>query len=118
MRLLLRWLISAITVLLVAQYLPGFEVTNFYFALIAALVLGLLNATIRPVLLLLTLPINVITLGLFSFFVNAALIWFAASFLDGFTVTNFWSAVIAAVIFWAVGVLTNELIQKNKKNRS
>lgn len=104
--------------LLIAQYLPGFEVVNFYFALIAALVVGLLNAVVRPLLLLLTLPINIITLGLFTFFVNASLLWFAASFLEGFTITNFWSAVLAAIILWAVGVLTGEFIKQSKKDRS
>ncbi len=118
MKLLLRWLISAIAMLLIAQYLPGFEVTTFYFALIAALVVGLLNAIVRPVLLLLTLPINFLTLGLFTFVVNAALLWFAAGFLEGFAITNFWSAVIAAVILWAVGVLTGEFIKQSKKERS
>ena len=112
MKLLFRWLIGAVAMLLIAQYLPGFEVVNFYFALIAALVVGLLNAIVRPLIVLLTLPLTILTLGLFTFVINAGLLWFAASFLEGFTITNFWSAVLAAIILWAVGVLTNEFIKK------
>lgn len=115
MTLILRWIINALALLLVTQVVPGFEVAGFYYALIGALVLGLLNAIIRPVLLILTLPINILTLGLFSFVINALLIWFVSTFLKGFEVAGFWPALLAAIILWAVAVITNWLVKQSKK---
>ncbi|MBI4022673.1 phage holin family protein [Candidatus Berkelbacteria bacterium] len=108
--LLLRWLVSALSLLLVAYLVPGFEVAGVYAALIAALILGLVNAVIRPVLLLLTLPINILTLGLFTFIINALMLWFVASFIDGFAIASFGTAVWAAIILWLVGWVTNTLL--------
>ena len=92
MNLLLRWLINAGTLLLLAYYLPGMEVSGWYAALITAFVLGLVNAVLKPILVILTLPVNILTLGLFTFVINALLFWFVASFIEGFAVTGFWSA--------------------------
>lgn len=113
MRLLLRWLISAVTLMLIAYYLPGVAVASFYAALIAALILGLLNALVRPLLLLLTLPVNIITLGLFTFVINALVFWLASSIAKGFYVDGFWPAFWGALIMWLVGVITNSLLKKN-----
>jgi putative membrane protein len=110
MRLLLRWIITAATLLLATNLITGFEVRNFYIALIAALVLGLLNAVVRPVLIILTLPVNIITLGLFTFVINALLIWFMSSFIKGVVVEGFLPAFFVAIILWAVGTLTNRLL--------
>lgn len=115
MSLLLRWIINAVALLAITQVLPGFIVENFYFALIVSLVLGLINAIIRPVLLLITLPINIVTLGLFTFVINALLIWFVSTFIEGFDIENFWIALAAAIILWAVSVMTNWLIKAAKK---
>lgn len=114
MSILLRVLINALTLLLLPYIITGFEIDSFYAAIIAAIVIGLLNAIVRPVLLIFTLPISLLTLGLFAFVINALLIWFAASFLDGFTISGFWAAFFAAVILWSVGVLTNWFIKGNK----
>ena len=113
MRLLLRWLISAATLMLIAYYLPGVAVASFYAALIAALILGLLNALVRPLLLLLTLPVNIITLGLFTFVVNALVFWLASSIAKGFYVDGFWPAFWGALIMWIVGLVINSLFKKN-----
>lgn len=115
MTIILRWLINAIALLAITQIFAGFEVESFYFALIAALIIGLLNAIVRPILIILTLPINVITIGLFTFVINALLIWFVSSFVQGFTVTDFWTALGAAIVLWAVSVVTNWLIKQAKK---
>lgn len=115
MTIILRWLINAIALLAITQIFAGFEVESFYFALIAALIIGLLNAIVRPVLIILTLPINVMTIGLFTFVINALLIWFVSSFVQGFTVTDFWTALGAAIVLWAVSVVTNWLIKQAKK---
>ncbi len=112
MNLLLRWVINAGTLLLLAYYLPGMEVSGWYSALITALVLGLANAVLKPILLILTLPVNILTLGLFTFVINALLFWFVASFIDGFAVTGFmpafWGALILSVVSW----LTSNLLKK------
>jgi putative membrane protein len=115
MKMLLRWIITAATLLLATNLVMGFEVRNFYIALIAALVLGLLNAIVRPVLLLLTLPVNILTLGLFTFVINGLLIWFMSSFVKGVEVAGFLPALCVALILWAVGILTNWLLYTGKE---
>lgn len=110
MKLFFRWLINAVALLLVANVVPGFGVDTFYTALIAALVLGLVNALIRPILLILTLPINVLSLGLFTFVINALMIWFVSSIVKGFTVEGFVPAFLAAIFLWVVSLATNWLI--------
>jgi putative membrane protein len=84
-------------------------------ALIAALVLGLLNAIVRPVLIILTLPVNILTLGLFTFVINGLLIWFMSTFVKGVEVSGFLPALFVALILWAVGVLTNWLLHAGKE---
>jgi len=115
MKLLLRWLITAATLLLATNLITGFSVSNFYVALIAALVLGLLNAIVRPVLIILTLPVNILTLGLFTFVINGLLIWFMSTFVKGVEVSGFLPALFVALILWAVGVLTNWLLHAGKE---
>ncbi len=109
MILILRWIINAAALMLIAQYFPGINVSGWYAALITALVLGLVNAVIRPILILLTLPINIITLGLFTFVVNGLLFWFASTVVKGFSVAGFWpafwGALIMAVLNWIVSTL-------------
>ena len=109
MRLILVWVLNAIALLAVAYMLPSIRVDDFMSALIAALVLGLLNTLVRPVLLLLTLPVTLVTLGLFIFVLNGLLFWFAGSILSGFHVGGFWSAVLGAVLYslisWALSFL-------------
>jgi putative membrane protein len=109
MKLLLVWLINAAALMAVAYLLPGISVASFVTALVAALVLGLVNAVIRPVLVLLTLPATVLTLGLFIFVINGLLFWFVGSFISGFLVTGFWWGVIGAIAYsivsWALSAL-------------
>ena len=107
MRLILRWLINALALVVATQFIGGFEVRGFYAALIAALILGLLNAIVRPVLILLTLPVNIVTLGLFTFVINAGLIWFMSSFVKGVDVDGFLPALLLAIFLWAVSTITN-----------
>ena len=107
MRLLLRWALNAATLLLLAIYLPGIGVSGWYAAFVAAFVLGLVNAIIRPILLLLTLPVNLLSLGLFTFVINALLFWFVSTVVDGFEVDGFKSAFLVALIMtiasWFIG---------------
>ena len=109
MKLLLVWLINAIALMAVAYLPPGITVSSFIVALVAALVLGLVNAVIRPVLILLTLPATLLTLGLFIFVINGLLFWLVGSFVTGFTVNGFWPGVFGAVgysiVSWALSAL-------------
>ena len=98
MKFIARFLLSVLILLVISEYVPGISVDSFYDALIASIVLGLLNAVVRPVLIILTLPITVITLGLFTFVINAGLFMFAASFLEGFSVAGFVPALIGSLI--------------------
>ncbi|WP_372658697.1 phage holin family protein [Hydrogenophaga sp.] len=99
MKLIAKWLLSACALLLVAYLFPGVQIQSFTAALIAAAVIGLFNTVLRPVLVVLTLPVTVVTLGLFLFVINALLFWAAASMLDGFGVNGFWAAMLGSLIF-------------------
>lgn len=112
MQLLLRWLLNALALIAVTNIVPGFHIDTFYHALMAALVLGLVNALIRPLLIILTLPVNILTLGLFTFVINALMILLAATIVKGFSVSGFAPAFLAAIALWAISVLTNWFIQQ------
>ncbi len=107
MSLLLRWLFGALSLVLVAYLVPGIAVASFYSALIAALVLGLVNALVRPILLILTLPVNILTLGLFTLVINALMFWLASSIVKGFSVVGFWPAFWGALVMWLISWLLN-----------
>ena len=108
-RLLVVWLINALALMAVAYLMPSIQVSSFGAALVAALVLGLVNAVVRPVLVLLTLPVTILTLGLFIFVLNGLLFWMVGSWLQGFEVAGFWPAVFGALVFslisWALSAL-------------
>ena len=110
MRFALNWVISALGLLVVARVIPGFQVEGFGTALIAALVLGLINATLGVVLLLLTLPLTIITFGLFHFVVMAFLIWLATGIVPGFHVSGFFPAFFGAIVLALVSMLLRALI--------
>lgn len=110
MTLLLVWILNAVALLVVAYVLPGIVVASFGSALIAAIVLGLLNMLIKPLLILLTLPLTLVTLGLFLLVINALLFWFAGSMLKGFTVNGFWWAFAGAIVYSIVTALLAGLI--------
>lgn len=105
MSLLLNWLISAIAIVISAYILPGIKVPNFTTALVVALVLGILNAIIRPLLLLLTLPVNILTLGLFTLVINAVIILLVASLVPEFQVNGFLSALLFAIVLSVINSL-------------
>jgi putative membrane protein len=106
LRLLVVWLVNSLALLAVAYVLPGIEVAGFGTALVAALILGLVNTFIRPLLILLTLPATILTLGLFIFVINGLLFWMVGSWLQGFTVSGFWwgffGAIVYSVVSWAL----------------
>lgn len=98
MEILLTWLVAALLIMFVAYLLPGVTVSGFFTALIAALVLGLVNAFIKPGLVFLTLPLNILTLGAFTFVLNALMIMIVAAVVPGFKINNFWWALLFSLI--------------------
>lgn len=115
MKLLLTWLINAGTLLLLPFMLPGVSVSSFGTALVTALILGLVNAVIRPILVLLTLPATILTLGLFILVINALLFWFVAAFIEGFRVEGFWTAFWGALAYSVITTLAGWIILPDKR---
>jgi putative membrane protein len=114
MRFLLRVLLNAVAVFLTAQLIPGIGVSGPGAALLAGLVLGLVNAVIRPVLILLTLPVTFLTLGLFIFVVNAICLGLAAWLVPGFTISGFWAALFGAIVISVISWLLSALLIDKK----
>ncbi len=110
MRLITKLLLTTFTLLLITEYLPGIHIDGFYPAIVAAVVIGLLNLFVKPILVLLTLPITILTLGLFMIVINASLFWFAASFIEGFSVDGFIYAMLGSIIITIVSALGNRYI--------
>jgi putative membrane protein len=110
MKLLLVWLINTLSLMAVAYLMPSIHVSSFGAALVAALILGLVNAVIRPILIILTLPATILTLGLFIFIINGLLFWFVGSFSEGFFVAGFWAGVFGAIIYSLVSWLLSALL--------
>ncbi|MFA7244111.1 MAG: phage holin family protein [Patescibacteria group bacterium] len=111
MYFLLRWIINTLALLIAAYLVPGVSFSGFWSALIAALIFGLINAVIRPIMIILTLPVNLVTLGLFTLVINALMFWLASAVVKGFTVTGFWPAFFGALVYWIIIILVN-LIEK------
>ncbi len=105
MKLLAKWLLSASALLLVAYLYSGVQVQSFTSALIAAFVIGLFNAVLRPVLVLLTLPVTIVTVGLFLFVINALMFWAAAGVLDGFHVSGLGAALLGSLLYSVLGIV-------------
>ncbi|TFL14941.1 phage holin family protein [Pusillimonas caeni] len=110
MEILLIWILNAVALLIVAYILPGISVASFWSALIAALVLGLINTLVKPVLVLLTLPVTIVTLGLFLLVINALVFWFVGSVLKGFHVNGFWWAMLGALVYSIIAGLLSRVI--------
>ena len=112
MKLIIRWLLAACALLVVAALYSGVQIEGYAAALIAAAVIGLFNIFLRPLLVLLTLPVTVVTLGLFLFVINALLFWAAASVLDGFVVTGFGAALLGSLIYSLMGIIINSALER------
>jgi putative membrane protein len=114
--ILTRWLIITAAILLCSILIPGIRVDSMLTAFLAAGILGLINIFIKPVLFVLTLPLNILTLGLFSFIINAFLLKLVAYFVTGFRVDGFWSALFGALVISLVNWLANRFIVRTKVN--
>jgi len=112
MKLIVRWLLLAAALLLVARLYPGVTVASFGAAMVAALVLGLLNTLVRPLLVLLTLPVTLVTLGLFLFVINALMFWSAAGVISGFHVAGFGAALVGSLIYSLCGMVIDVAMER------
>jgi putative membrane protein len=112
MKILVRWLLLAAALLLVAYLYPGVAITSFGSAMIAAFVIGVFNTLLRPILVLLTLPVTLLTLGLFLFVINALMFWAAAQVLDGFAVNGFVAALIGSLIYSLIGMVIDVAMER------
>jgi len=111
MKLLFRWLLSATALLAVAHLYSGVQVQSFSAALVAALVIGLFNILLRPVLVLLTLPVTIVTLGLFLFVINALMFWLASATLTGFHVRGFEAALLGSLLYSGLGLVIDSALR-------
>jgi putative membrane protein len=105
--LIIHWIVAALVLLLVGWLIPGIEISGFGVALVAALVIGIINLLIRPIVMLLTLPINILTLGLFALVINALLFALAAWMVPGFEIFSFWSALLGSLLLAILSALIN-----------
>lgn len=112
MKTLLRWLLSATALLAVTYLYDGVAVNSFSAAMVAALVIGIFNTVLRPILVVLTLPVTVVTLGLFLFVINALMFWAAAGLLSGFHVRGFEGALLGSLIYSVLGVVIDSALQR------
>lgn len=110
MILIAKWFISALSLLAAAYLIPGIYVSSFYIALVVAFFLGVVNAVIRPILVILTLPINILTLGLFIFVINGFLFWFLSTFIEGFHVSGLFVAILGALTVSVFSYIGNRFI--------
>ncbi len=111
--LLTKWLLAALAVMLAAYLVPGIMVASFYTALIVAVLLAVVNVIIKPILILLTLPLTILTLGLFTFVINALLFWFVGSVVKGFSVDGFIAAFLGALLVSIVSFIGNKILANN-----
>lgn len=113
MKILGKLIIVALTLLGLSYLSVGITVSSIYIAVIVALILGILNVFVRPILLLLTLPINIVTFGLFTFIINALLFWFVASFVGGFEVSGFLAAFLGALVVTVANYIADAILERD-----
>lgn len=113
--MLLRWLFNSLLLIIVAFLTPGLSFTSYWSVLVTSLILGFLNALVRPILILLTLPINILTLGLFTLIINAIIFWLAGTIVKGFNITSFSAAFWGALVYSLIVTLINLISADNYK---
>lgn len=115
MNLIIRLLLTAVAVVILAKFLPGVQVAGFTGAIIVAIVLAILNVILKPILIILTLPITVVTLGLFLLVINALIILLAANVLDGFAVSGFWTALLFSLLLSLLQAILFSILKEDRK---
>src|SRR3972149_3229805 len=111
--LIAKWVLNALALYIVSKIIPGIMLTDFGSALVPGIVIGLMNALVKPILLLLTLPINILSLGLFTFVLNAALLLLASSLTPGFKIEGFWTAVIGSILLSLISTILHSLVERS-----
>ena len=111
MMLFLRWLLFALAIMFVAWVVPGIEVAGFWSAVLVTIIMALINIFIKPLILFITLPINILTLGIFTFVINALLFMLAGYVVPGFEIEGFWAALLGSIILSILGVMINMLVK-------
>ncbi len=111
MRIIANWFLNALALLIVSKIVPGIELRGFGAALVAVLVIGLVNALIKPILLILTLPITILTLGLFTFVLNALMLLLASNLVAGFRVDGFWTALVGSILLSLISTILHSFVQ-------
>lgn len=114
MILLLKWIVLTVSILLVSYLLNGIKVDHFLTAFFAAAVLGILNSIVRPILILLTLPINLLTFGVFTFIINAALLMLVSAMIPGFDIDGFWTAVWGSILISIINAVLNWILRDSR----
>lgn len=109
LRLIIRWILFAVALLFTAWLVPGISFTNFQTALLAAFVMGLVNIFIRPIILIFTLPLNLLTLGLFTFVINALMFLLVAKIVAGFIITGFLAALLGSIVLSVISIFINKI---------
>ena len=109
MRTFIHWIVATLAIIITAYLLPGTKIDSFFAAMVTALVLGLINAVIRPLFIILTLPINILSLGLFTFIINAALVMLTATVVPGFHVKNFWWALLFSMVLSIINYILSQI---------
>ena len=115
MRLVLHWLFNALALLALPYIFSSINVDTFWTALIVAIVLGLINTLIRPLLVILTLPVTLLTLGLFIFVINGLLFWWVGTFIEGFRVGGFWPGLFGAIVYSIISWVLSSLLHSKKE---
>jgi putative membrane protein len=113
MEILIKWIISSLAILCTAYILPGVHINDFFTAFVLAIVLGIINAIFKPLIIILTLPITVLTLGLFTLIINALLILFAAAIVPGFKVDGFWWALLFSLVLSVINFFLGKVAKNN-----
>lgn len=113
--IIVRWIINALLLMAIPYVVRGVDVKNFFSALVTALALAFVNAIIKPILIILTLPINILTLGLFTFVINGLLFWLVSAFIKGFYIVGFWPAFFAALIYSVLSLIVNLIFGGKEK---
>lgn len=111
---LVKFLVNVVVLLITAYIVPGFIIANFLTAIIAAIVIAIVNALLKPIMMFISLPINILTFGLFTFIINGFLLWFASLFVPGFDIAGFWTAVLGSIVITLVSSVLNSLLVSNK----
>ena len=109
--LIVRWFINALAILATAYLVQGIRVEGFMAALVAAFILGIVNAILRPILILLTLPVNFLTLGLFTFVINGLMLWLVGSVVNGFYVRSLWAGIVGSIVISIISYIINALVR-------